>query len=185
MSTAYEARDAALLAASIEHRAALPAAQLARLREFARRTTPDDRHARFHGLRALDTDDELIGAFGPRIPGAEAIWTLASDGQLTAVANLATLSVGHAEFALLVRSDLHGRGLGSMLVQLCLARARSLRCGRLWVLVAVDNPRMRRLAHKFAFRSAATHGDSIEIWRDTGARPAHAFIDPAGDRPCP
>lgn len=167
MSTSIEFRDLAGLAARVEHVTRVQACHAELLRAFAHDVTPADRHARFLCLRALDTDAELTNAFGSAAPRAETIWTQASDGRVTAVANLVPQRGGCAEFALLVRSDLARRGLGGVLVQVCLARAHTLDCRVLWGMVATDNFRMRALACKFAFHCTASHGETLEIWRDT------------------
>jgi RimJ/RimL family protein N-acetyltransferase len=170
MSPSIESCDVAGLAARVEHIARLHASHAALLRDFVRDVTPADRHARFLFMRALDTDAELTGAFGSTAQRSETIWTQATDGRVTAVANLVPQHGGYAEFALLVRSDLPRRGLGSVLVQLCLSRAHRLDCRLLWGMVATDNHRMRALAGKFAFRCTASRGETLEIWRDTMTR---------------
>ena len=59
--------------------------------------------------------------------------------------------VVEAEFALLVRSDLKGRGLGSLLLQLLIEHARSRGIARLVGVILRENGAMLQLAHAMGF----------------------------------
>jgi acetyltransferase len=75
-----------------------------------------------------------------------------ADGALTGVARLAADPEGAtAEFALMVRSDVQGHGLGRLLLSALLdhAQARGLR--EVWGDVASDNGPMLDMAHAFRF----------------------------------
>jgi acetyltransferase len=76
-------------------------------------------------------------------------------------------SVGScAEAALLVRSDLKGEGLGSMLLGTLIARCRDWGVPRIVAEVMRRNSRMLRLAKKYGFRCERAHEDTCQLVLD-------------------
>ena len=74
---------------------------------------------------------------------------------MLAVASAYTLTESSAELALLVRSDLKGMGMGSMLLDRLIERCRRRRFSLLVADVLQENTRMLRLADKCGFRQKA------------------------------
>lgn len=68
-----------------------------------------------------------------------------------------------AEFALLVRSDLKGRGLGRLLLLKLIRCCRRRGTRRLHGFILADNTRMARLARALGFRSCGGEGGVTEI----------------------
>jgi acetyltransferase len=71
-----------------------------------------------------------------------------------------------AEAALLVRSDLKGEGLGSMLLGSLIARCRDWGVARIMAEVIRRNSRMLRLAKKYGFRCESVHEDTCQLVLD-------------------
>ena len=75
--------------------------------------------------------------------------------EMLAVASAYTLTESSAELALLVRSDLKGMGMGSMLLDRLIERCRRRRFSLIVADVLQENTRMLRLADKCGFRQKA------------------------------
>jgi len=124
--------------------------------DLARRTEFDDLRMRFFsGFRSLPPRllDELM-----RIDPAGRITLVASASacggqpEILAVARAHASAEGSAELALLVRSDLKGMGLGSLLLKRLIARCHSRGLKVLVADVLEENTRMLRLAERYGFR---------------------------------
>ena len=141
----------------------LRAEDRASLEELARRTEPHDLQMRFlGGFRSLPPAllDELM-----RIEPERRITLIASGctrearREILAVARAHAAAGGTAEIALLVRSDLKGKGLGSVMLDRLIARCRRRGLKFLIGDMLQQNARMLRLAQKFRFRvEPADHG---------------------------
>jgi acetyltransferase len=134
----------------------LQAADRALLEDLCRRTEAHDLQMRFFsGLRSLPPSllDELMRTDPDRRITLVAIGA-AGGGQpeMLAVARAHASADGTAELALLVRSDLKGKGLGSLLLDRLIARCRSRGLRGLTAVVLPENTRMLRLAGRFGFR---------------------------------
>ena len=79
---------------------------------------------------------------------------------VAAVGRLAAEPDGlRAEFALLVRTDLKGKGIGSDLLQRLIAYARQRGIAEIWGDVLLENSTMLTICHEFGFRiGPAAHG---------------------------
>lgn len=75
-----------------------------------------------------------------------------------------------AEAALLVRSDLKGKGLGSMLLASLIARCRNWGVSQIIAEVMRHNSRMLRLAQKYGFRCESVHENSCQLVLDLTSR---------------
>ena len=126
------------------------------LEDLARRTEFDDLRMRFFsGFRSLPPRllDELM-----RIDPARRITLVASgtasggQPEILAVARAHAAAAGSAELALLVRSDLKGMGLGSLLLERLIARCHRRGLRVLVADVLEENTRMLRLAERYGFR---------------------------------
>ena len=71
-----------------------------------------------------------------------------------------------AEFAVLVRSDLKGQGLGRLLMQKLLRYCRERGTQQLWGSVLTENEPMLHLARSFGFRVRGSEGNIEEIALD-------------------
>ena len=135
------------------------------MRQFLEAVEPEDIRARFHGtlrdfsgsllvrLTQIDYDREMT-----------LIGFRASDPIPVGVIRLHADPDGiEGEFAILVRSDLHGQGLGTALMQRIIDVAGTRRLSRLVGSVLRDNVRMMQLAHDFGFATEETRGDEATM----------------------
>jgi acetyltransferase len=133
----------------------LRAEDRALLEDLCRRTEAHDLQMRFFGVfRSLPPSllDELMRIDPDRRITLVAIGA-ASSGQpeILAVARAHASAGGTAELALLVRTDLKRKGLGSLLLARLIARCRSRRVRVLTAVVLQENTRMLRLAERYGF----------------------------------
>jgi acetyltransferase len=134
----------------------LQAGDRALVEDLCRRTESHDLQMRFFGgFRSLPPSllDQLMRIDHDRQIALVAL-AAASSGQseMLAVARAYASADGTAELALLVRSDLKGKGLGSLLLDRLIARCRSRRLRVLTAVVLQQNTRMLRLADRYGFR---------------------------------
>ncbi len=128
------------------------------LREFVRRLTPEDIRLRFFshlreldhrmaaGLTQIDYERQmaLLAVHGAQ-PEAE-IWGVV---RINADADGAS-----AEYAIAVRSDLKGKGIGRMLMEEIIDYARRRGVGEIWGEVLAENKAMLALVRKLGFSVA-------------------------------
>jgi acetyltransferase len=134
-------------------------------RRFLESVSPDDIRARFHGamrdfngallirLTQIDYDREiaLIGfRDGDELP-------------LGVVRLYADPDHVSGEFAILVRSDLHGHGLGTALMHRIIALARQRGLARIVGSVLRDNTRMLHLLRELGFVADNARGDEVTM----------------------
>jgi acetyltransferase len=134
-------------------------------RQFLESVSHDDIRARFHGamrdfsgallirLTQIDYDREiaLIGfRDGDELP-------------LGVVRLYADPDNVSGEFAILVRSDLHGNGLGTALIHRIIALARQRGLAKIVGSVLRDNTRMLRLVRELGFVAEQARGDEVTM----------------------
>jgi len=68
-----------------------------------------------------------------------------------------------AEFAILVRSDWHGRGLGTLMMHAIIDHARNRGIGTVTGSVLRDNSAMLTLMHEFGFAIGQAQGDEVTV----------------------
>jgi acetyltransferase len=135
------------------------------VRQFLESVSPEDIRARFHGsmrdfsgpllvrLTQIDYDREiaLLGfRDGDEMPlGAVRLYAEPDDIS--------------GEFAILVRSGLHGHGLGTALMNRIIELARGRGLSRLVGSVLRDNTRMLRLAREQGFVAENARGDEVTM----------------------
>lgn len=103
--------------------------------------------------------ESLWPLLAPRIPDCRAIG--AWDGRsLVGVGMLAKFAPGQWEFALIVRSDLKRRRIGTALVHHAFAKARALGAGEVVAHVRSDNTAARGLVRSLGF--VAVGGPGLE-----------------------
>lgn len=90
-----------------------------------------------------------------------------SDADIVGVSRIAADPEGDAaEFALLVRSDWHRRGLGTSLMNAILKYARDRGLKQVWGEVEVTNSRMLALATFLGFKRVSSEGPLLRIAKD-------------------
>jgi acetyltransferase len=136
------------------------------LRAMVRALAPEDRHFRFfvglkdldHHLAArltqIDYDREMAFVAAPESAPAE-FWGVVRlhgepDGR-------------RAEYAVTVRTDKKGLGLGTALMKLAIAEARRRGVAELWGDVLAGNARMLALAAELGFTAAPVPGDATLV----------------------
>jgi len=107
-----------------------------------------------------------------RITVAALIGSTDANAEIIGVARAHRLATATAETALLVRSDLKGQGLGSLLLRTLIARCRERGISRLSAEVMRCNSRMLCLAKKHGFRCESVHDNTCHVVLDLGAQPA-------------
>jgi len=132
------------------------------IRRFAVRIGRDDIRMRFGGQ--LNTSDEttLRRFFGVG-DASEVGWVVDLAGDMAGISHRARVSRSEAEVALLVRSDLKRRGVGTRLLQSAISNARSdgVRC--LAGVILSENKGMIRIANKAGFLPAGIYGLSVRV----------------------
>lgn len=83
-----------------------------------------------------------------------------ADGQLYGVSRLHRVGPGLGEFAVMVRSDLKGQGLGRRLLEQVLMRAPALEVSRIIGLILPENVGMLALARELGFETAPDPGEA-------------------------
>lgn len=143
-------------------------------RRFLEQLTPTDIRFRFFGLlrefphselaryTQIDYDREM--AFIATRPGSDG--TPETLGEVRAISGADNRS---AEFAVVVRSDLHGQGLGLALMEKLIRHAGERGIGELVGHVLRDNRPMLELATRLGFHVTASDGEQHTVTLVTGA----------------
>ncbi|MEM7496865.1 MAG: GNAT family N-acetyltransferase [Pseudomonadota bacterium] len=141
-----------------------------RFAEFFAKATPEDLRLRFFS-RMNEVPPGMIARL-TQIDYARAIAFVAfapsppdmpdDAGEMLGVGRLATEASGEeAEFSVMVRSDLKGRGLGRALMERLIAHARAEGIGTIWGDVLTENEGMLALAARLGFRRDAVPGEGV------------------------
>ena len=138
-----------------------------RLVEMVQRSSPEDVRLRFLGalrefphllaarLSQIDYDREMALIALPAQPGG---------GEILGVARTVANPEGdRAEFAVMVRSDMKGRGLGFQLMKDILAHARKRGIKTVYGDVLAENTTMLHMAAELGFTRSAEAGDVVQI----------------------
>ncbi|MEM8819116.1 MAG: bifunctional acetate--CoA ligase family protein/GNAT family N-acetyltransferase [Pseudomonadota bacterium] len=140
-----------------------------RFAEFFRRATPEDLRLRFFS-RLKEVPAAMIARL-TQIDYARAIAFVAFEatgeplddrGEMLGVGRLAGDATGErAEFSVMVRSDLKGRGLGRALMERLIEHGRAEGIATIWGEILTDNTGMLTLATKLGFRSQTVPGEGM------------------------
>jgi acetyltransferase len=151
--------------ASILRLCALRGSDLDAVRRFLARVHPDDKRLRFHGVFAAERAAIELASHDGRSRWALAVVASTAAGRDDVLAILNVARVGErGEWALLVRSDLKGRGLGTLLLDELVRRAPRMGLNELFAETFPDNDRLLGLARRFGHRSARV-GSVVELSR--------------------
>lgn len=154
----------------------LRAADRPRIETLLTQVAPADLQLRFFGafcrippglldqLLRIDPRDRLTVAAVLESAGGH-------DAEILGVARAHRMGEHAAEAALLVRSDLKGQGLGTLLLGRLTGRCREWGVSRMIVEVMRRNSRMLRLAEKYGFRCEAVQDDTCHLVLDLRAQP--------------
>lgn len=93
------------------------------------------------------------------------------DGEILGVARAHRIAASTVEAALLVRSDLKGQGLGTILLGRLIAGCREWGISRVTAEVMRLNNRMLRLAQRYGFRCETVQDDTCHLVLDLNAQP--------------
>jgi acetyltransferase len=120
--------------------------------DFLSRVSPEDIRMRFMAPRATFPEEMALKMTQLDYDRDMAFVAIAPDGTLAGVSRMASEPSGKAaEYALLVRSDLAGRGLGSSLMRHLIEYARASGVEVLDGIVLAENRGMLRLVEKLGF----------------------------------
>ncbi|MDX1650256.1 MAG: GNAT family N-acetyltransferase, partial [Myxococcota bacterium] len=135
---------------------------------FFRRLDPDDVRFRFFGVvremphsqlaryTQIDYDREMAFVAEATGPGGR-------PETLGVVRTIEDADRDRAEFAIVVRSDLKGRGLGRVLMEKAIRYCRGRGVGEIVGQVLPDNRPMLDLAGRLGFRAERSGGDVVEV----------------------
>jgi acetyltransferase len=149
-------------------------------RFFARLTPQDIRHRFFAPLRALP--HKLLARFTQIDYDREMALALFDGEDIVGVSRLSADPDGvEAEFAVLVRSDLKGRGIGRLLLERLIAYARSRGIARITGQVLEDNVPMLSLCRELGFALASVCGVQGVVRADLELGPVRSATDSRGE----
>ena len=142
--------------------------------EFATHVTPTDAHFRFFRLLSEEALRAMLTKFS-HIDYEKEMAFIAVDEHCVPPTTLGVVRAvklpdsDDAEFAIVVRSDLKGTGIGHLLMRKIIDYSRSAGTHRLIGEMLVDNHQMQRLARRLGFTLAPAQSDIIEATLDLGA----------------
>ena len=122
------------------------------IRHFISRLEAEDLRLRFGGGAPLDEPAALRRRLGLGDPRSAVLLSLDAAGAIAGMASLALASDDMAETAVIVRSDLKHRGVGTALMGRLVRQARVSGLSRLMALVLYENIPARRLVRRLGFR---------------------------------
>jgi RimJ/RimL family protein N-acetyltransferase/uncharacterized protein YjiS (DUF1127 family) len=138
----------------------LEIADIDRCVEFARLLHADDIRSRFGRPAALNDATIFRRLFGLDDRKIETVGLFDLSGQILGLATVAWMRPGTAEIALIIRSDLHRRGLGATLLANVTKDARDAGFRLLIAHIGYGNLPMRRLAKRFGFEFTGTSAEA-------------------------
>ena len=139
--------------------------------EFATHVTPTDAHFRFFRLLSAEALSDLLSKFS-HIDYEKEMAFIAVDPNSVPPTTLGVVravklpDTDDAEFAIVVRSDMKGIGLGHLLMRKIIDYSRSAGTHRLIGEMLIDNHQMQRLARGLGFTIAPASADVVEATLD-------------------
>jgi RimJ/RimL family protein N-acetyltransferase len=143
------------------------------IRAFVRNTERNDLRLRF-GV-AIDFRDEasLRRHFGVNPNSGEIGWILDERSLIAGISHRVLISPFEAEIALIVRSDLKRKGIGSRMLNCLIRRSGEERLQTVSAWVLYENRAMLSLARRAGFVARGSLGLNVELAIALGRRGAH------------
>ena len=155
---------------------ALPAAdEEDAIRYFLSRLEAEDLRLRFGGARPPREPATLRRRLGLGDPRSTVLLSLDAAGAIAGMASLALASAGTAETAVIVRSDLKRRGVGTALMWRLVHQARMSGLTRLMAFVLYENLPARRLVRRLGFRQIGPIDAELEFQLDLDELPSSRY----------
>ena len=139
---------------------------------FISRLEAEDLRLRFGGGAPLDEPAALRRRLGLGDPRSAVLLSLDAAGAIAGMATLALASADTAETAVIARSDLKHRGVGTALMGRLVRQARMSDLTRLMALVLYENIPARRLVHRLGFRQVGPVEAALQFQLDLDKLPA-------------
>jgi acetyltransferase len=143
------------------------------IRAFVRNIEQNDLRLRFGGAIDFDDEDSLRRRFGVNPNRGEIAWLLDERSSIAGISHRVLVSQFEAEIALLIRSDLKRRGIGTRMLNSLIRRSTEERLQTLSAFILYENRAMLNLARKAGFVARATLGFNVELALALGRRGAH------------
>ena len=142
------------------------------IRHFLGRLEAEDLRLRFGGGAPPREPAALRRRLGLGDPRSAVLLSLDAAGAIAGMATLALASADMAETAVIVRSDLKRRGVGTALMGRLVRQARMSDLTRLMALVLYENIPARRLVHRLGFRQVGPVEAALQFQLDLDKLPA-------------
>jgi acetyltransferase len=139
---------------------------------FLSRLEAEDLRLRFGGGRPPREPAALRHRLGLSDPRSTVLLSLDAAGAVAGMASLALASANMAETAVIVRSDLKHRGVGTALMRCLVRQARMSGLTRLMALVLYENFPARRLVRRLGFRQIGPLDMDLQFQLDLEKPPA-------------
>jgi len=143
------------------------------IRAFVRNIEQNDLRLRFGGAFDSHDEDSLRRRFGVNPNSGEIAWLLDERSSIAGISHRVVVSQFEAEIALIVRSDLKRRGIGTRMLNSLIRRSTEERLQTLSAFILYENRAMLNLARKAGFVARATLGFNVELALALGRRGAH------------
>ena len=142
---------------------------------FISRLEAEDLRLRFGGARPPREPATLRRRLGLGDPRSTVLLSLDAAGAIAGMASLALASAGTAETAVIVRSDLKRRGVGTALMWRLVRQARMSGPTRLIAFVLYENLPARRLVRRLGFRQIGPIEAELEFQLDLDELPSGRY----------
>ena len=142
---------------------------------FLGRLEAEDLRLRFGGGRPPGEPAALRRRLGLGDPRSTVLLSLDAAGAIAGMASLALASAGTAETAVIVRSDLKRRGVGTALMRRLVHQARMSGLTRLMAFVLYENLPARRLVRRLGFRQIGPIDAELEFQLDLDELPSGRY----------
>lgn len=143
------------------------------IRAFVRNIERNDLRLRFGGAIDFHDEDSLRRRFGVNPNSGEIAWLLDERCSIAGMSHRVLVSQFEAEIALIVRSDLKRRGIGTRMLNCLIRRSTEERLQTVSAFILHENRAMLELARKAGFVARATLGLNVELALALGRRSAH------------
>jgi acetyltransferase len=143
---------------------------------FISRLEAEDLRLRFGGSTPLREPAALRRRLGLGDPCSMVLLSLDAAGAIAGMATLALASADTGETAVIVRSDLKHRGVGTALMGPLIRQARMSGLSRLIAMVLYENLPARRLVRRLGFRQVGPVEAQLHFQLDLDKLPAGSHV---------